>query len=151
MRNVLVFLFFALATCQIPCTVVSSSVDPNCFLVFRFHMYIINSIPEDIVVHVNSKDDDLGNRTLPLGGSRDWSFCAPGWTRFRGEFWWGSKYISFNVFDDYVDDNCDEKAVLRTRHCYWLIRHDGFYIGPKNETWPNWGNWDLVWTWPSSM
>ncbi|PWA80603.1 plant self-incompatibility S1 [Artemisia annua] len=108
----------------------SSSVDPNYFLVFRFHMYIINDIPEDIVVHVNSKDDDLGNRTLPLGGSRDWSFCAPGWTRFPGEFWWGSKYISFNVVDD------------------WLIRPDGFYMGSENDTWPSWGNWELENTWP---
>ncbi|PWA97238.1 plant self-incompatibility S1 [Artemisia annua] len=148
MRNVLVFLFFALATCQIPCTVVSSSVDPNCFLVWRFNMYIINDIPEDIVVHVNSKDDDLGNRTLPLGGSRDWSFCAPGWTLFRGEFWWGSKYISFNVFDGYVDDNCDTKSLVhRTRHCYWLIRPDGFYMSSKNNTWPS-ESWHFEKPWP---
>ena len=147
MHNFLVFLFFALATCRIPSMVVSSSVDPNCFLVFRFHMYIINDIPEDIVVHVNSKDDDLGNRTLPLGGSRDWSFCDLFWTRFRGEFWWGSKYISFNVFDTHVRQDCDTETRSGTRHCYWLIRPEGFYMGSENNTWPS-GSWHFEKPWP---
>lgn len=109
-------------------------------------MFIINDIPEDIVVHVRSRDDDLGNHTLLYNTNYDWSFCFTLNTLFTGEFWWGSKYIDLNLVDDHVSDVCETK-IWGTIHCYWLVRPEGFYIGVKNNSWPD-KSWSFEKSWP---
>lgn len=59
-----------------------------CFFLVKWHMFVINDISEDIVVHVRSRRGaDLGNHTIPHNGIYDWTFCETGQSLFTGEFW----------------------------------------------------------------
>ncbi|GJY66398.1 plant self-incompatibility S1, partial [Tanacetum coccineum] len=78
----------------------TASAKLPCFLLPKWHMFVINDISEDIVVHVRSRRGaDLGNQTIHYNGIYDWTFCDTGQSLFTGEFWWASKYQSLNLFD----------------------------------------------------
>ncbi|PWA78013.1 plant self-incompatibility S1 [Artemisia annua] len=89
---------------------------------------------------------DLGNHTIPYNGIYDWTFCDTGQNDFTSEFWWASKYKTFNVFDAQAWSVCKTGKFFGTEHCYWLVRADGFYIGKENVPFP--GGWQLKETWP---
>lgn len=79
MRSLLVIVFFfIIATVSYEAVETSDS----CIVLTRWHIFVRNDIPENIVLHVKSKDDDLGN------GSYDWSFCNTLSTLFYSDFWW---------------------------------------------------------------
>ncbi|CAI9259297.1 unnamed protein product [Lactuca saligna] len=121
------------------------SIDSPCIILTRWHMFIVNGINENVALHLRSKDDDLGNHTLPYNGSYDWSFCDTGRTLFWSEIWWGSKYQNLNVFDANTWKMCD-KGKFGTQHCYWLIRPEGFYMGRFNDPFPS-GSWHFEKPW----
>lgn len=145
MRSILFILLFSIVAISHICVIVDSK-ENSCVIFERFHMFVINDIPEDIKLHVKSKDDDLGIHILPYKTVYDWSFCFVTHTVFSGELWWRSKYITLYLVDGYVFKTCD-KQVFGTRHCYWLVRPEGFYIGVKNNTWPD-SSWIFVRPWP---
>ncbi|KAJ9555258.1 hypothetical protein OSB04_009872 [Centaurea solstitialis] len=126
MCSLFVLIFLIISTSSITYVTPTSSVN-DCVLLTRWHVFVTNGISENISVHIRSKDDDLGNRTLPYNGSFDWSFCDTGRTLFYSQFRWGSKYQTLNLFDANVWRKCD-KGKFGTQHCYWLVRPEGFYI-----------------------
>lgn len=145
MHRFLVILFSLMISIN-PVTYTSaSSINRWCLIFTPWNMFIVNGINEDITIHVRSKDDDLGNHTLPYNGIYNWSFCDTGRTLFWSKFWWGSKYQSFNVFDVHSIMMCD-KLGFAPRYCYWLVRPEGFYIGKVNNPFPS-GSWHFVNPW----
>lgn len=99
-----------------------------------WEVHIHNKINDPIIVHVKSNDDDLGNRTLPFNGSRDWSFCskANGRTVFSSNFYWKSKIASFDVFTNPIGKKyCANSVPFKVQKCNWLVKEDGFYISKK--------------------
>ncbi|KAJ0666830.1 putative plant self-incompatibility S1 [Helianthus annuus] len=111
------------------------SIATSCFFTPKWKVYITNATPDNIVVHVRSKDDDLGNHTLPSSGEYDFSFCDSflGTSRFNGEFWWGQKY---QILDVLARSKC-QRFGFRVYDCYWLVRPDGFYVSTLNISFPD--------------
>lgn len=118
------------------------SITSSCFFTPTWKLYVINGCPDNIVTHVRSKDDDLGNHIVPSYGEYYWTFCDrfDRTTRFDAEFWWGEKYQCLDVFGKNARSKC-ERFGFGTESCFWLVRPDGFYISPLNITFP-----DVSWT-----
>lgn len=99
-------------------------------------MYIHNKINDPIIVRVQSKNDDLGNRTLPFNGSRDWRFCSNigDKTHFYAHFYWKSRTAFFDVFTvPMAERYCSNGIPFKVQRCHWLVREDGFYISYKAD------------------
>ncbi|KAL8267277.1 hypothetical protein R6Q59_004621 [Mikania micrantha] len=123
------------------------SITNSCFFTPKWKLYIINGTPDNIVTHVLSKDDDLGNHIVPSNGIYHWSFCDrfDRRTRFDGEFRWGKKYQCLVVFNELARRRCTRFG-LRVNDCYWLVRPDGFYISYVNLSFPD-PEWKFVKPW----
>ncbi|KAL8244531.1 hypothetical protein R6Q59_010789 [Mikania micrantha] len=124
------------------------STTQACFITSQWDMFVTNSITDNIVAHVKSRDDDLGNHTIPFNGNYNWSFCDmfDGHTLFYGYFWWGSKFLSLALFDDNIRGLCTLPKG-GSQHCYWLVRPEGFYVSASNRVsselnWVFVKNWD---------
>ncbi|KAJ0571418.1 putative plant self-incompatibility S1 [Helianthus annuus] len=109
-------------------------------------IFIYNEIKDPIRVHVQSGDDDLGNRTLALNNNENWSFCDTFKTLFYAHFYWNSRTAFFNVYDtDTSEKYCTKWGFRKPRRCFWLVREDGFYVGehlnPFPQGWTKLHNW----------
>lgn len=118
-------------------------VTQACWFTTKWEMSVTNNITDNIVAHIKSGDDDLGNHTLPFKGNYDWSFCDrfDGHTLFYAYFWWGSKFQSMALFDDNIRKICARNKG-GAQHCNWLVQPDGFYASAypdrgwvKTKTW----------------
>ena len=100
---------------------------------------IINQIKDPIHVHVKSEDDDLGDHILALYQNENWSFCRNLWrgTIFYADFKWNGKTALFDVFDKNVVKHCSKFSFLKPRVCVWIVRDDGFYVGPGRTPFPD--------------
>ncbi|KAJ9537412.1 hypothetical protein OSB04_030145 [Centaurea solstitialis] len=108
----------------------SSASNKICFFDY-WSVFIYDGINEPITVHVQSGDDDLGNRTISVNGYTKWSFCMNiGFkTRFYAHFYWNSRTAFFDVFDyDTSKAFCDNHKLFKKQRCLWLVRDDGFYL-----------------------
>lgn len=105
-----------------------ASVALSCVFTSKWDILVKSAIPDDIVVHIKSGDDDLGNHTIPFVGNYSWSFCENfgGNTLFYGYFWWGSRFQSLALFDNTISNICFLNVTIE--HCYWIVRPDGFYV-----------------------
>lgn len=125
------FVFVVLATYFLQAT----SQSRNCFLNPTYTVYIGNKLPANsapLTVRCQSKDDDLGNHTIPVGKNYNWSFCNTflGSTLFFCHFYWGSKEVVFDAFNRTLVSICADQK------CYWEaeavgIFFDGFYPPKK--------------------
>ncbi|KAL4567252.1 hypothetical protein LXL04_022829 [Taraxacum kok-saghyz] len=120
-----------------------ASVAFSCGLTTKWNVSVISAIGEDIVAHIKSGDDDLGNHTIPYVGIYSWSFCENfgGGTVFYGYFWWGSKFQSLALIDNNIERRCYFDNVA-TQRCYWFVKPDGFYV----SRYPN-GGGELIKHW----
>lgn len=87
---------------------------------------ILDSKP--ITVHCQSKDDDLGNRTLYTGQDFNWEFKNNFWgtTLFFCRFGWGDKTKAFDVFKAGWDGDYGDGY----HHTYtYEVNNQGFYLG----------------------
>ncbi|KAK9052570.1 hypothetical protein SSX86_029199 [Deinandra increscens subsp. villosa] len=118
-----------------------------CFITGKWDLFVMSNITDNIVAHIKSGDDDLGNHTIPFNGNYNWSFCdrLDGRTLFYGYFWWGSKSQSLALFDNKIREPCSLPKE-GTQHCYWLVRPDGFYVSPYNSTFSEF-TWKLKKKW----
>ncbi|KAI3714049.1 hypothetical protein L1987_72639 [Smallanthus sonchifolius] len=118
-----------------------------CRITSQWDIFVMSNITDNIVVHIKSGDDDLGNHTIPFNGNYQWSFCDNyfGRTLFYGYFWWGSKYQSLALFDDEIRGPC-YRSKGGTQHCYWLVRPDGFFVSGYNRTFSD-TNWTFKKHW----
>nr|XP_009775490.1 PREDICTED: uncharacterized protein LOC104225408 [Nicotiana sylvestris] len=97
-----------------------------------YDVYIANDLPGNtspFEFHCQSKEDDLGNRQLLSGYYWDFTFHENiiRSTLFYCNFVWGSKQLTFNVFDDPIV--CIKQAKGdQTDTCYWSVKSDGFYL-----------------------
>ena len=107
-----------------------SSVENGCGILGNWRVTIVNVINENIIIHVRSKDDDLGSHTLPYMGMYDWEFCDNSYTVFWSNFQWGSRFQSLNVYDHHIFTVCG-KPGFGKQQCYWLVRPQGFYVGNR--------------------
>ncbi|XP_054791561.1 S-protein homolog 5-like [Prosopis cineraria] len=92
---------------------------------------IINNVtdpPQDLTLHCKSKDDDLGEHTISVGGKYEFIFrpnVLKPVTLFFCNFRWPSD-TSFHYFDIYIqkrdEDSCLDKDVTL---CYWKIWKGG--------------------------
>lgn len=128
------------------------SITNSCFFTPQWKMYIINGTPDNIIMHVRSKDDDLGKHNVTSNGYYHWSFCdrLDSTTTFDAEFWWGQSYDCLEVFAKLARRTCDRFGGIgfRVVYCYWLLRSDGFFISPVNVSFPN-PSWAFVKPWGS--
>ncbi|XP_014511691.1 S-protein homolog 1-like [Vigna radiata var. radiata] len=117
----------------------ASSVFPG---LIKWHVYVRNELKneESLLVHCQSKDDDLGSHKLFEGGNFTWSFR----TDFLHStlFWCHVKKdnnnnnngcdrtASFDVFwyDEHLFQKCHWK------NCLWRVRDDGIYLTALYET-----------------
>nr|GEW53639.1 ABC transporter C family member 13 [Tanacetum cinerariifolium] len=92
-----------------------------------FNVTIMNAEIENLVVHVYSKDNDFGNKTLTVKTKLDWKFreAIGDSTVFKGEFFWENvdyilvKSFFFNVFDKNVAAQCGQNLFIE-RKCFCL-------------------------------
>ncbi|KAL7209785.1 hypothetical protein ACSBR1_031364 [Camellia fascicularis] len=122
--------------------VCSNHVLAQYFIKFRVH--IISAVPDDptpLLIHCQSKDDDLDYHFLSNGQDFDWKFRKNffGTTLFFCAFQWNSKFTSFDVFNKTTASDCETPEQPWT--CVWVVKPDGFYMensdsnGTKLNTW----------------
>ena len=105
----------------------------GCFMK-RWNIFVTNDMYSDIFVHVRSKDDDLGNHTIPTKANYNFSFCDNffGKSVFHGDFRWGPRSQSLDLIDDDIRPIC-ALSKGSDEHCYWSVRADGFYVSPYQD------------------
>ncbi|CAI9265306.1 unnamed protein product [Lactuca saligna] len=105
-----------------------ASIAFSCPFTTKWIVSIISALRKDLVVHIKSGDDDLGNHTIPYVGNYSWSFCEKvgSHTLFYAYFWWGSKFQSLDLFDQVISKKC--YLNVGTEHCYWFVTPKGFYV-----------------------
>ncbi|KAK1415507.1 hypothetical protein QVD17_31290 [Tagetes erecta] len=129
-----------------------SKVDRNKFgILDKYDVYITDADVDNLMVHCKSNDDDLGDRELGPNQYFDWRFrmdflfttnfnCSFRSMAFDGR---ELKSKSLVVFDTYIGAiNCGPGDL---KHCYWLVRNDGFYISKDNKPFPD--GWELKRKW----
>ena len=124
MNNMFIFAILTFST---------SSIALSC-ITPKWDVIVRNTMSDNIVALIKSKDDNLGNRTIPFNGVYKWSFCEriAGSTLFYGYFWWGSRFQSLALFDQNLAENFCYIDNLPTNHlrCFWFVKSDGFYVSP---------------------
>lgn len=135
-------------TCCICILLVFSFVTPtySCFIEIHWRIFITNTITDNIVAHVQSGDDDLGNHTIPFNTNYSWEFCRrmDRRTLYFGSFWWGSKFQTFDLYNKDID-RFYHTSDARDDNCYWLVRPDGFWISRRNLAFPD--SWNIMRSW----
>ncbi|KAK1422271.1 hypothetical protein QVD17_25263 [Tagetes erecta] len=116
----------------------SNTTDKTCLFSY-WTVYIYNGINDPITVHVQSGDDDLGNRTIALNDNENWGFCegVTFKTLYYAHFYWNSKSAFFDVYnDDLSDKYCTKRKYRQQERCFWIVREDGFYLGSHRSPFP---------------
>ncbi|GKB50699.1 plant self-incompatibility protein S1 family protein [Tanacetum coccineum] len=93
-----------------------------------FNVTVMDADIENLVVHVFSKDNDLGNKTMTVKTKFDWKFreAVGDSTVFKGEFFWKNadnivvNSLFFNVFDKKVAAQCGQNIFVE-RKCFCPI------------------------------
>ncbi|KAM3266798.1 hypothetical protein P3L10_003793 [Capsicum annuum] len=103
------------------------NLDINPKITLRF----ISGLPENssvAKVRCQSKDDDLGDRTLNPGDQFDFSFRMNFFatTLYFCSFTWGTKHNSFDVFKG-GKSYCPNRPFKRV-YCTWLLKDSGIYL-----------------------
>ncbi|KAK1410750.1 hypothetical protein QVD17_37289 [Tagetes erecta] len=117
-----------------------------------YEIQVIDGNIENLVAHVFSKDNDLGNKTMTIKDAFHWSFRRDydESTMFTGEFFWTSddgtetRKTSFPVFDNDVAKDCGQ-SILKDHKCFWLVTSVGFYFSKDD---PVSTGWELKHNWP---
>ncbi|KAL4581143.1 hypothetical protein LXL04_017352 [Taraxacum kok-saghyz] len=123
--------------------------DKACWLGW-WSVFIYDAIndPIPITVHVQSKEDDLGNHTLAYNDNTNWKFCVSSGarTRFYAHFYWKSRTAFFDVYDyDTAETYCAGSNTFKQQNCFWSVRDNGFYISRHNNPFPE--GWTKLHDW----
>ncbi|KAK6781649.1 hypothetical protein RDI58_019445 [Solanum bulbocastanum] len=98
-------------------------------------------------VHCQSKDDDLGVRTLKPGDKFDFSFHPNllDTTHFYCKFTWGANTTTFDVYYKHKSP-CKYTSVIATDlYCTWMIEDNAIYLARTNTPSPH--DFEYVRTW----
>lgn len=91
----------------------------------KFYVHIINGFNNATIgAHCRSKDDDLGNQFIPVGGEFHWNFKTNlfGTTLFYCHLWWIEGHITYLA---YWHDDGFENDICRDGHCRWKAEAQG--------------------------
>ncbi|XP_038896433.1 S-protein homolog 1-like [Benincasa hispida] len=100
--------------------------------VSRYYIHIVNGLSKfDMVVHCQSKDDDLGyHHLVNHGDDYQWNFNVNFWetTLFWCKLEKPDAYVSFEVFwpeskSTWLRDRCGTQGT-----CIWTAKDDGIYL-----------------------
>ncbi|KAG5589231.1 hypothetical protein H5410_039745 [Solanum commersonii] len=111
----------------------------------------VNGLPENtspLKVHCQSKDDDLGVRTLKVDEKFDFSFHQNFWgtTHFYCAFAWGLKNNLFDVFYSQKSP-CRFPFFKEDIYCTWLAKDVGIYFARTNNPNPSPSDFRFVYPW----
>ncbi|KAJ4850196.1 hypothetical protein Tsubulata_027131 [Turnera subulata] len=102
----------------------------------KFTVHVVDGLSSNaqpLLLHCWSRDQDLGNHTLYIGGDFFFHFRQrffPPPTRFQCDMNWGPKHLQVTVFDkDRVKDDC-----CKTGTCFWRAQDDGIYYSNSNSS-----------------
>lgn len=118
-----------------------------CFFTEQYRVHVINGIPNNnIVVHCQSRDDDMGTHTLSTDGEFSWKFCqnTRQTTLYFCHFWWQGKQQVFDVFNKTTSSSgmCVYGKIYGTHQCKWLAKSDGFYwFKDHDNVWVKGNDW----------
>ncbi|KAJ4850198.1 hypothetical protein Tsubulata_027134 [Turnera subulata] len=105
---------------------------PFCHM-FRVHVIDgMSSNAQPLLLHCWSRDQDLGNHTLYIGGDFNFRFgvrVVPPFTHFTCDMRWAQKHQTVTVFNRIqVEDWC-----CNSGQCYWRAQDDGIYYSNDNS------------------
>ncbi|CAM6086591.1 unnamed protein product [Calypogeia fissa] len=96
-----------------------------------------------ITAHCQSKDDDLGTRTMQNNEVWDWRFKPNvfGSTLWWCNFWWNSQTACFSVWD--INNAPQYDASIND----WRVAQDGFSLyDPVKSVWNRFYSWGITCT-----
>ncbi|KAG5589226.1 hypothetical protein H5410_039740 [Solanum commersonii] len=101
-----------------------------------------------LTVHCQSKDDDLGVRTLKPGDKFNFSFHENflGTTRFYCRFDWGQNYNDFDVYYKKKSPCKYKFSFVEDLYCTWLVKDSGIYLA-RTPGFPFPDDFKLAYTW----
>ncbi|XP_019166027.1 PREDICTED: uncharacterized protein LOC109161915 [Ipomoea nil] len=110
-----------------------------------YDVHVINGFSDNssmplVVWCSSSADDDIGGRALQEGDEFSWSVKTIFWAniKFRCTMKFDRRRRRFEAFRRSRDvERCNP-----TRHCFWLVKKDGFYFGNDGINWRK----DFSWT-----
>ena len=92
----------------------------------KIKVVILNNLPDnqEVTLHCQSQDDDLGIHVVPFNGTFEWSFRLNFWmtTLFYCQFTWRAASSTFNIYEAKRDGN-----IRCPTYCSWEVRDDGVY------------------------
>lgn len=99
---------------------------------YGFQVHVINELSDSLTIHCASKDNNFDVKRLTLHEDYHWHFRRNIFltTMFFCHFWWGSKSVSFEVFNYTISEDCRfDKLNVDHNQCVWVVKEDGFYFG----------------------
>ncbi|KAJ4826560.1 hypothetical protein Tsubulata_024503 [Turnera subulata] len=109
----------------------------------RFRVHVIDGVSSNaqpLLLHCWSRDNDLGNHTLYIGGDFNFHFwvrVVPPFTRFTCDMRWAQKHQTVTVFNRaHVEDWC-----CLSGQCYWRAQDDGIYFSNNNSSYTKIYTW----------
>ncbi|CAN6684699.1 unnamed protein product [Malus baccata var. baccata] len=97
----------------------------------RWHVHVVNNLGagKTLFAHCQSKNDDIGNRTIAPGAEITWSF-KPNF--FGTTLYWCYTRTDHEhtAFDVYWEESTHNWLRYRCNYkeCFWIAKDDGFYI-----------------------
>ncbi|RXH98124.1 hypothetical protein DVH24_010449 [Malus domestica] len=97
----------------------------------RWHVHVVNNLRagKTLFAHCQSKNDDIGNRTIAPGAEITWSF-KPNF--FGTTLYWCYTRTDHEhtAFDVYWEESKHNWLRYRCNYkeCFWIAKDDGFYI-----------------------
>ncbi|EEF44313.1 S-protein homolog 2 [Ricinus communis] len=102
-------------------------------------VHVMNGLSNNnhpLLLQCHSRDDDLGNHTLYIGGDFHFGFGIKIFgkhTLFNCGMEWGNKHHNFDVFNQ--DVHASICCTHHGRSCFWRAQDDGIYFSTDNEEW----------------
>lgn len=119
-------------------TKLSYAKDFGIYLGPKYTLYIHNNLPNNstapLVMHCQSKDDDLGWRTLNVGEEFHWSFRVNLWqsTLFFCRMEWEQRVKTITVFTQKHEGH-DCETAKNLVPIFWSVQESGFFFRCKNS------------------
>ncbi|EEF44314.1 S-protein homolog 7 [Ricinus communis] len=105
-------------------------------ITYRVHvMNGLSSNKDPLFLHCQSRDDDLGDHTLYLGGDFNFKFRIKLFgksTWFSCDMIWGSKHQHVDVFTEKIEG---PMCCIEGNSCHWRAQDDGIYFSMNNVDW----------------
>ncbi|KAI5660607.1 hypothetical protein M9H77_19930 [Catharanthus roseus] len=105
---------------------------------YAYFVHIFNQLPvgsNPLTVRCQSKNDDIGYKTLDVNEEFQWHFFDNLFTLFFCHFWWDNKQAVFDVFNrSFGPFKCYNHIPGQGEQtCTWHVRADGFYMATGYE------------------